>query len=183
MGFPHATPDVPGHWPHLEREVAAVHCASPEAASLLRALDTDDDSKTTEIVPGHVCATAWVFSPDANFLILVQHKVFTWSTPGGHIEPHETSRHGGLRELEEETGLTAFDVRAVFDHPALVHVTDVPNPRPHRHWNIAWLYTCERDAPLSPVEGARWFALDALPDGAPDLRTTAPRLSELVIGG
>ncbi|MGA0878973.1 MAG: NUDIX domain-containing protein [Ilumatobacteraceae bacterium] len=181
MGFPHPTPHVPGRWPHLEAEVAAVPLTSPEATRLLRALDVDAGSTADDTASGHVCATTWVFSPDAHHLILVQHSVFTWSIPGGHIELHETSRMGGLRELEEETGLTSFDVRAVFDHPALVHVTDVPNPLPHRHWNIAWLYVCHMDAPLSPVEGARWFAVDALPDGAPDLLATARRARQLLI--
>lgn len=180
MGFPHPTPDVPGRWPHLASEIARVHLVSPESTTLLQALDRDEGSAVDGSAPGHVCATAWVFSPDADYLILVRHQVFVWSTPGGHIEPHETSRVGGQRELEEETGLTSFDVRAVLDHPALVHVTDVPNPRPHRHWNIAWLYTCEMDAPLSRVEGARWFALTQLPDGAPDLRATALRLRGLL---
>lgn len=181
MGFPHSTPDVPGRWPHLASEVARVHLVSPDSAILLQALDSDEGAVADGSAPGHVCATAWVFSPDAEYLILVRHKVFTWSTPGGHIEPHETSRDGGLRELEEETGLTSFDVRGIFDHPALVHVTDVPNPRFHRHWNIAWLYTCEMDAPLSPAEGARWYAVDEIPEGAPDLRTTAYLVRDLLI--
>lgn len=158
-----------------------MHHTSPESNALLGALDFDGDSSVNVLPPGHVCATAWVFSPNAEYSLLVRHKAFTWSTPGGHIEPHESSRSGGLRELEEETGLTPFDVRSIFDHPALVHVTDVPNPRPHRHWNIAWLYTCEMDAPLSPVEGASWFRIDELPDGAPDLHETARRMRELLI--
>ena len=181
MGFPHPSPDVPGRWPHLASEVARVHFVTPESMTLLQALDVDEGSAIDAVAPGHVCATAWVFSPDAAYLILVQHQVFIWSTPGGHLEPHETSRVGGQRELEEETGLTSFDVRAVFDHPALVHVTDVPNPHPHRHWNIAWLHTCEMDAPMSPIEGARWFAVDHLPDGAPDLRATAHLLRNLLL--
>ena len=175
MGFPHPTPDVPGRWPHLRDEVLAIARRSDEADQLLRGLDGAAD-----VAVGHVCATAWVFSPDARHLILVHHKVFTWSTPGGHIEPHETSRTGGLRELEEETGLTRFDVRLVVDDPVHVHVTDVPLPRPHRHWNIAWLYTCEMDAPLSVSEGARWFPVDALPIGPPDLQPTASLLRAIV---
>lgn len=177
MGFPHQTPDVPGHWPQLRREVAAVQVSSAQSQLLLSALDTDQSNVPQ---PGHVCATTWVFSPDAAYILLVHHQVFTWSTPGGHIEPHETSQSGGLRELEEETGLTRFDVRAVFDHPAHVHISDVPNPRPHRHWNIAWLYTCDMDAPLSPIEGAQWFRVDQLPQGAPDLAETADLLGRLV---
>ncbi len=85
------------------------------------------------------------------------------------MEIHETTREAGRRELEEETGLTAFDVRPADDVPALIHVTDTINPTPHRHWNVAWLYVCDMDAPLSAAEGARWFDCDRLPEGPPDL--------------
>ena len=164
MAHPHPTPDLPGRWPKIRAEVERVHLADSESAALLRALDGDGCA-----VAGHVCATTWIFSPDGAHTILVRHRTFDWSVPGGHIEPHESTFEGGLRELEEETGLTRYDVRSVDDSPALVHVTDTTNPTPHRHWNVAWLYVGDMDAPLSAVEGARWFECDRLPDGPPDL--------------
>lgn len=164
MGYPHPTVDVPGDWPSIRGEVERVRHRDSLADELLSLLTGDSLA-----VPGHVCATAWVLSPDGLHTVLVRHRTLGWSTPGGHVETHETTREAGRRELEEETGLTAFDVRAVYDCPALVHVTDTTNPTPHRHWNVAWLYVCDMDAPLSVVEGARWFACDRLPDGPPDL--------------
>jgi len=145
------------------------------SVGLLRALDGDPAAIT-----GHVCATTWILSPDAMHSILVRHRIFGWSAPGGHIEPHESTFEGGLRELEEETGLTRFDVRRVLDRPAMVHVTDLAGDRPHRHWNVAWLFTCEMDAPLSPREGARWFPIDSPPPGPPDLASDLTRLAALV---
>lgn len=127
-----------------------------------------------------MCATTWVFDPRGEHILCVRHKVFGWSCPGGHLEPHETSRSGGLRELEEETGLTRFDVTAVLDDPALVHVSDLPGDRPHRHWNIAWLYTAEMDSPLSPVEGARWWTVTSPPPGPPDFVVVMERLLGLL---
>lgn len=180
MAHPHPTPDVPGDWPHLLAEVE--RCAAPDATSDdLRAGLCGTDGGDRVIVPGHVCATTWIFDPSGAHMLLVRHRVFGWSAPGGHIEPDETSRIGGLRELEEETGLTPFDVVAVLDSPALVHVSDLPGDRPHRHWNIAWLYTTEMDSPVSPVEGARWWPVGALPPGPPDLTSTSSRLLELLL--
>jgi 8-oxo-dGTP pyrophosphatase MutT (NUDIX family) len=164
VGFPHPTIDVPGEWPAIRDEVASVHHRDSFAEELTALLSGDSAP-----APGHVCATAWVLSPDGGHTILVRHRTLGWSTPGGHVETHEDTRTAGRRELEEETGLTRFDVRAVGDGPAFVHITDTTNPEPHRHWNVAWLYVCDMDAPLSVTEGARWFACDDLPDGPPDL--------------
>ncbi len=65
---------------------------------------------------------------------------------------------------------------------AFVHVTDRDGDRPHRHWNVAWLYVADMDAPLSPIEGARWWPVDALPDGPADLRSKTPELVTLLAG-
>lgn len=164
MAFPHPTIDVPGHWPVIADELQRLQYRDELSAELERLLTGDPTGH-----PGHVCSTAWILSPDGASTVLVRHKTLGWSTPGGHVERHESTEVGGRRELEEETGLTEFDVRLVGDGPALVHVTDTTNPTPHRHWNVAWLYTCDTDAPLSITEGARWFSVDALPDGPPDL--------------
>lgn len=179
MAHPHPTPDVPGHWPHLLEEVLT--CADRDSVSedLARALGPDFDGRST-VVPGHVCATTWIFDPDVTHTLLVRHRLFRWSAPGGHIERHETSRRGGLRELEEETGLTGFDVQSVLGRPALVHTSDLAGDRPHRHWNIAWLYTATMDTPVSPIEGARWWPVDSLPQGPSDLETTTRRLIDVL---
>lgn len=184
MAHPHPTPDVPGHWPHLHREVAACVLVDSVSEALCRAIGPGvvDDAGALDpaVVPGHVCATTWVFDPRADFTLLVRHRVFGWSAPGGHIERTETSRAGGLRELEEETGLTRFDVVSVLAHPALVHTSDLAGDQPHRHWNVAWLYTASLDAPVSPVEGARWWPVDSLPPGPPDLERTTQKLVDIV---
>lgn len=175
MGFPHPTVDVPGDWPGIRHEVDRVSSPDDHSDALSRGLGSDGS-----VVTGHVCATAWILSPDGTHTLLVMHEVLGWSTPGGHVERHETTREAGLRELEEETGLTRFDVRRVLDRPAFVHVTDRAGDRPHRHWNVAWLFTCEMDAPLSPREGARWFPIDSPPPGPPDLASDLTRLAALV---
>lgn len=164
MAFPHPTIDVPGEWPTIDDELRRLQHRDELSNELERLLNGDPTGHH-----GHVCATTWILSPDGTSTVLVRHKTLGWSTPGGHVERHESTEMGGRRELEEETGLTPFDVRLIGDGPALVHVTDTTNPTPHRHWNVAWLYTCDTDAPLSITEGAQWWSVDALPDGPPDL--------------
>lgn len=175
MAFPHPTIDVPGTWPLVAEELRRLQHHDVLSDRLVRLLNDESDER-----PGHVCATTWVLSPDGTFTILVRHKTLGWSTPGGHVERHESTEEGGRRELEEETGLTRFDVRLIGSGPALVHITDTTNPTPHRHWNVAWLYTCDTDAPLSITEGARWWPVDALPDGPPDLRVCLDVMQRLL---
>ena len=177
MGFPHPTIDVPGDWPLVRAEVERVVHRDTLSDELSRGLNGDES-----VVPGHVCATTWILSPDATHTLLVKHPALGWSTPGGHVERDESTREAALRELEEETGLTRFDVRPVSDAPTFVHVTDRGGERPHRHWNVAWLYEADMDAPLSPIEGARWWPVDALPDGPADLRSKTPELVTLLAG-
>lgn len=163
MGFPHATVDVPGRWPQIADEIHHLVGNDSLATELHRGLSGGDAAA------GHVCATAFVVTPDHRRLLLVRHPRLAWSNPGGHLETHETSLEACRRELWEETGLT--DLPLALDTAVAVHVTDVTHDRPHRHWNVAWTFIASEDLALVEEDGAPlgWFDVDDLPLGATDL--------------
>lgn len=177
MGFPHPTPDLPGKWPALRAEVMVVQIPTQESSQLLQLLDTDAPEL---LEPAHICATAWVFSQNLEQILLVQHSTLGWSMPGGHLNQHETSKSGALRELLEETGLDAAALQVVGDAPAIIHQHRTAGETPHQHWNIGWLYVGDSAASLTSIHGAQWWLIDELPIGPDDRVVGITKLLELL---
>jgi 8-oxo-dGTP pyrophosphatase MutT (NUDIX family) len=56
----------------------------------------------------HYVASAYIFSDDLRYILFVyHHKLQCWLPPGGHVEPNELPTETVLREINEETGLSA----------------------------------------------------------------------------
>jgi 8-oxo-dGTP diphosphatase len=98
-----------------------------------------------------------VLDEDGRVLLLkhVFHPTAPWGLPGGWLEYNESPAMAALRELKEETGLTAV-------LGPVIHISH--EPRPH-HLGIAFVaHQARGHLRLSPeIIEAAWFALDALP--------------------
>lgn len=183
MGHPHPTVEIPGSWPEL---LADVDVLAPDEHSSALAAGLCGAAVTH---PGHVCATAWVVSPDFSRVLLVEHRVLGWSAPGGHLHPGETTLAAARRELAEECGAMAAGAEPARDRAVFVHVTDVAgtdqgNPS-HRHWNVAWafvIHDVDGNTHVGDVvdtageERAQWWPCDDLPDGPVDMITGLERI-------
>ena len=66
-------------------------------------------------LPGTVTASAWVVSPDRTQVLMAYHNLYdSWSWLGGHADGDRDLLAVSMREVREESGLTA--VRPVSPH-------------------------------------------------------------------
>ena len=52
---------------------------------------------------------------DQPLVLLIRDSYDNWGFPKGHIEPGEPADHAAAREVAEETGLTALELRGLID--------------------------------------------------------------------
>ena len=134
----------------------------------------------------HFTATGFVVQGDRTLLHWHQ-RLEAWMPPGGHIEPHEDPVQAVLREIREETGLSAEVIPSApalpFAYPGQVQppytilLEDSPEPgEPHQHVDL--IYFCR------PVDGAQdrppgdfhWVDEATLHDNRPlELSASRPR--------
>jgi 8-oxo-dGTP pyrophosphatase MutT (NUDIX family) len=123
------------------------------------------------MVQNHFTATGFVFNHEGKVLMIKHKKLGVWLPPGGHIDPNELPCKAVLREIFEETGVTASVISAAVntDFPAAEYelplpmeilLEDIEGNGLHNH--IDMIYLCKAvDASLNPqeseIDGIGWF--------------------------
>jgi 8-oxo-dGTP pyrophosphatase MutT (NUDIX family) len=73
---------------------------------LRQLLGQNVDLRSRRTRPGHLTASALVFSADMRSILLIQHRSLgRWLQPGGHLEAGEMPLDAAKREVQEEAGL------------------------------------------------------------------------------
>lgn len=110
----------------------------------------------------HQAVICWGLDRARRQIVLVQHRVFGWSCPGGHVEPGETFTEAATRELFEETGLSARPDGEPFMVDRNPHC-----PRDPATYDVLHHFTFALDSTLTLTpehdQPARWFPWDELP--------------------
>jgi 8-oxo-dGTP pyrophosphatase MutT (NUDIX family) len=123
------------------------------------------------MIQNHFTATGVVFNNDGKVLMIKHKKLGVWLPPGGHIDENELPCKAVLREILEETGVTARVISAAMDTGFPVVDYDLPLPMEillediegnglHNH--IDMIYLCKSDdSTLNPqeseIDGIGWF--------------------------
>lgn len=118
--------------------------------------------------PQPLATEVWVFTPDFQRLLVVEHRWRGLVSPGGKVEVGETPREGAVRELSEEAGIhPTLAVRPAFASvrayrwdwlptlslsywaiadPAVELAAELGQPVRWVHVNSTWRTFHERDA-------------------------------------
>lgn len=120
-----------------------------------------------EHAPGHITASAVVFSADEREVLLTLHpRVGRWIQLGGHCEPtDETVEAAALREATEESGIAGLVVEPGV-YGAQAHPITCSLGVPTRHLDLLFKIRAPRGAvPVRSAESTdlRWWPVGALP--------------------
>lgn len=123
-----------------------------------------------EHAPGHITASALVFSHDGREILLTLHpRVGRWIQLGGHCEESdETVAAAAYREATEESGIEGLHLEPGL-YGAQAHPITCSLGRPTRHLDLLFRITAPPGAvPVRSAESTdlRWWPVDALPEDA-----------------
>ena len=151
----------------------------------------------------HFTATGFVVHEGA-VLLHWHRKVREWLPPGGHIEDNEDPVQAVLREISEETGVSAevvptgevldLEYPAQVQPPYTIMVEDIQDPVDGYHQHIDMIYFCRLLGSPHPLNaGWLWvtradlesnlpLAADGIPARPPpeDVRALALRAMDLI---
>lgn len=118
-------------------------------------------------LPGHITGSAWIVDARRTQVLLVHHaKLNKWVQPGGHADGDENILRVALKEAEEETGLSKFNI--ISNRPFDVDIHLIPKRKDfpeHFHYDIRFLIEADPNELVHVSEEShdvKWIKLDDL---------------------
>jgi len=129
------------------------------------------------MIKNHFTATGIVFNLKKEILMIKHNKLQVWLPPGGHVNENELPDDAVLREILEETGITAniisfqqdlplsSDACRELERPFAVLLEDIEGNGVHNHIDMIYLCEASNDElqlQKSEVNDVGWFSYEQL---------------------
>ena len=137
-----------------------------DIAEILRRLEQGEELYTRNNAAAHLTASAWVVSPDRAQVLMAYHNLYdSWAWLGGHADGERDLLAVALREVQEESGISAVpvssDIFSVEILPVAGHEKNGTYLPSHLHLNVTFLLEADPNAPVRPKEDENsrvgWF--------------------------
>ena len=132
-----------------------------------------DDVLTRDILFGHFSASAFVVNKKRDKMVVVYHIINDgWMYPGGHADGESDLLAVALREVKEETGLTASvidrEIFAIQANAVQPHIKNNKFISAHTHFDVIYLLEADDNLPLVYREdesmGVKWIDFGKMDD-------------------
>ncbi|GHV97183.1 NUDIX hydrolase [Lactobacillus nasalidis] len=147
-------------------------CNEQEAADvkeMIYRLESGEELFLRSNLAEHFTASAWVVNQQRSKVLMAYHRIYdSWAWLGGHADGDHDLLRVALKEVEEESGVSAKPVTEQIYSVEILTVDGhekngkyVPS---HLHLNVTYLLEADDRLPVRPKEdenkAVAWFGLD-----------------------
>lgn len=136
----------------------------------LKAFETFEDVLSRDNEMAHMATSGFVVNKQRDKVLMVHHNIYNaWSLPGGHADGDPDLLAVTLKEVEEETGVTAVvpvmpEIFSLEMLPVIGHMRKGKYVSAHLHLSVTYLLEADETQPLKvqPDENSavQWIPID-----------------------
>ena len=140
--------------------------------TILKYMDTFEDTLTRNNEFGHFTASAWVVNKERTKVLMIYHNIYkSWAWTGGHADGESDLLSVAVREVKEETGVENVKVLDddIFSLEIVCvngHIKRGKYVSSHVHLNLTFLLEVDENETLRIKEdensGVKWVPIDEI---------------------
>ena len=156
----------------IEKYVPFNEQEKQDKEEILRHISQSSDILTRNNKNAHITVSAWIVSRDRRNVLMAYHNIYnSWAWLGGHADGNADLKEVVRKEIEEESGLEAFDF--VSDDLFSLEILTVAGHEKrgqyvssHLHLNITYLLEADTTCPIRIKEDENsqigWIAVEEI---------------------